>query len=134
VLIELTEPAFKSPGYVRAVLKSGEADAVYLASRAFRVQRQTAEGWIPATPDVLASTITEKRPASYTFTNQRLVGIQWSDVGEARTKNSYVVRAGRYRLILFYSEEDPAKGSVHWCSAISKEFLLERDGTLYSTQ
>jgi hypothetical protein len=80
------------------------------------------------------STIAEKRPTSYTFTSQKLVGIQWSDVGEEKAGNSYVVRADKYRLILFYTEEDPAEGSVHWCSATSKDFLLQRDGTLYSTQ
>ena len=134
VQIDLPKTTFRSPGYARAILKSDSVDLVYLGSRAFRVQRETADYWLPTVAEMQASTMADDRRAAYAFANQRLIGIRWSDVGEAKGEGSYIVRAGKYRLVMFYTPEEPAEVNVNWCSAASKEFLLERDGTLYSTQ
>lgn len=136
VSIELLAGVFRSAGYVRATLASKGPQFIYFWPPGPRVQRKQADMW---TPNVQESHPpgTPARPIVYDFANPRLIGLRWRDVATDESDDSYLIPAGSYRLVLFYTTEDPRADKASnrsWCKATSGDFVLEHDGRAYATQ
>jgi len=87
--------------------------------------------------DIQASVRAKSRARVYDFSNPSLVGIRWREVATGVTEDSYIVRAGRYRLVLLYTKTDPAEvksRKVDLCNTISREFVIEQDSTVHTTE
>jgi hypothetical protein len=136
VSISLIRSEYATSGKVSPALVSHGPDKIWIPRwwpRGYRVEvlEKAKTGAAPSITHRLKKEVLEYDPLRFSFAKPELLGIAWKeDVGVAKTEYGFVVPAGRYRLSVTFSIDDPRKekgDSLKLCTVYSPPFVVAKD-------